>query len=185
LSSTNAGHPDKNSYCAKLAVSLHNASQSKYSNAKLLNLYDLTFNMNLIGGYSDAILEADLVHAQNLIHTSDHLVFVYPTWWWSMPALLKGFIDRVFIPGFAFKYEGHSGLPAKLLTGKTATLVVTMDSPAWYYTWWMKSVGHVMMKKGVLAFCGISKTRIVTIANHRKLNTKEKESWINRMSKYV
>lgn len=178
------GHPDKESYCKRLADAYYEASLKK-NDSKLLNLLDLSFNPNLVGGYSKNILEQDLVMAQALIKESEHLVFVYPTWWWSMPALLKGFIDRVFTPGFAFKYEKDKKIPVKLLKGKTATLIVTMDSPGWYYRWFMKSAGHFMMKKGVLAFCGISRTRIITIDNHRELHQDEKDAWVDRVVRFA
>ena len=51
---------------------------------------------------------------------ADHLVFVYPNWWSTVPALLKGLIDRMFVPGFAFKYRENSPFWDKLLKGKTA-----------------------------------------------------------------
>ncbi|MDJ1483353.1 NAD(P)H-dependent oxidoreductase [Cytophagaceae bacterium YF14B1] len=175
------GHPNKNSYCSQLAAAYYSGAQKRNSEAHLLHLYELHFDVSLKEGYSGNLLEPDLLRAQELITWSDHIVFVYPTWWWTMPALLKGFIDRVFVPGFAFKYESDKPLPEKLLKHKTATLLVTMDSPKWYYRWWMKNAGHWIMKQGILAFCGINKTKVVTIDQIRKLTPQQRNRWIEKV----
>jgi len=80
---------------------------------------------------------------------------VYPIWWGTYPALLKAFIDRVFLPGFAFKYKPDSMFWDKLLKGKTARLIVTMDAPKWYYALVYRSAGHIALKKATLEFCGV------------------------------
>ena len=92
------------------------AEKSGY-HVKLLELNELKFDLSLHVSYkSEQKLEPDLVLAQKYILEAEHLVFVFPNWWGMMPALLKGFIDRTFLPGFAFKYREKSPLPEKLLT---------------------------------------------------------------------
>lgn len=92
--------------------------------------------MVLHDGYNQVqLLEPDLVQAQADITWAEHLAFVYPIWWGGIPALMKGFFDRIFLPGFAFKYREGKAFPDKLLKGKTAHLLVTMDTPPWYYKW--------------------------------------------------
>jgi putative NADPH-quinone reductase len=93
-----------------------------------------------------------LINAQNDITWAEHLTLVYPIWWGGIPALLKGFFDRVFLPGFAFKYRKGSPFPDKLLKGRTAHLLVTMDTPPWYYRWVYRMPGLHQMRKttGVL-----------------------------------
>jgi NAD(P)H dehydrogenase (quinone) len=98
-----------------------------------------------------------------LIKWADHLVFVYPTWWGTMPALLKGFIDKVFLPGFGFKYRKDSVWWDKLLTGKSARLIVTMDTPPWYFRWVYGRPSHNAMKKSTLEFCGVKPVKIISI----------------------
>ena len=93
-------------------------------------MFDLDFNSILKHGYRQwTELEPDLLMIQQDIVDADHLVFEYPTWWGTCPALLKGLIDRVFLPGFAFKYRDNSLFWDKLLKGNTARLIVTMDTP--------------------------------------------------------
>lgn len=73
--------------------------------------------------------EDDIRKARALILWAEHLVFVYPTWWGTLPALLKGFLDRVLTPDFAFiTCEGGTGYQG-LLGGRSAQLITTMDTP--------------------------------------------------------
>jgi len=128
-------------------------------------------------------LEPDLLMMQEEIKKADHLVLVYPTWWATYPALLKGFIDRVFLPGFSFKYRENSPLWDKLLTGKTARMIVTMDSPKWYYALFMKNAGHRSMKKGILEFCGIKPVKITSFSQLKSSTEASRKAWLTQVEK--
>jgi putative NADPH-quinone reductase len=176
------GHPDKNSLCSSLAESYFKGAVKNGSKARMLMLNDLNFNPFLEKGYKVAQpLEPDLEKAKSDIAWADHLVFVYPVWWASIPALLKGFIDRVFTPGFAFKYKPKAGLPEKLLVGKSGRLIVTMDSPKWYYKWFMKRSSQIMMKKGVLEFCGVKPVKITEFCPIKGTSDKKKQQWLDQV----
>ena len=129
------GHPDKSSFNGALADSYQEGAKKSGIEFERLNLADLDFELTLQKGYAGKQkLEPDLQRAQDLIRWAEHMVFVYPIWWATMPALLKGFLDRVFLPGFAFKYKENSPWWDKYLTGKTARLITTMDAP-YLYNW--------------------------------------------------
>ena len=137
------GHPDKESLGHELALRYQEGAEKSVAEVKFVNLIDLDFTPVLKHGYHKRTeLEPDLVQIQQDIKEADHLVFVYPTWWGTYPALLKGFIDRVFLPNFAFKYRDNSLLWDKLLTNKSARLIVTMDTPNWYYNLIYKKPGQ-------------------------------------------
>ncbi len=173
------GHPDKESFCFALAESYKKGADLTGAECKLINLVDLDFNPILTFGYRKVSeLEPDLLQAQRGILDADHLVFVYPNWWGTYPALLKGFIDRVFLPNFAFKYRDNSPLWDGLLKGKSARLIVTMDTPKWYYWLIFRRPGHNSMKKGILGFCGIKPVRITSFAPIKSSNHKERKQWI-------
>lgn len=176
------GHPDSDSYCGAIAKTYEEAARSKGAEVNRLFLGDMQFQLNLAHGYKKRTeLEADLVQAQQLIKWADHLVFVYPTWWGTMPALLKGFIDRTFLPGFAFSYRKNSSLWDKLLTGKTARLLVTMDTPIWYYAFVYKNAGHQIMKNNILAFCGIKPVRVLSLGSVKMASEERKKKWLQKV----
>jgi NAD(P)H dehydrogenase (quinone) len=177
-------HPNKESLCAELAKSYTKGAESTGAHCQLVNLIDLDFNPNLLYGFQKRIeLEPDLVKMQQAITEANHLVFVYPNWWSTYPALLKAFVDRVFLPKFAFASRENSFSYDKLLTGRSARLIVTMDSPRWYYSLFIKSPGHHSMKKGILEFCGIKPVKITTFNMIKASNEQKRKQWISQAEK--
>ncbi|NOR43567.1 MAG: flavodoxin family protein [Gammaproteobacteria bacterium] len=173
------GHPDINSFCGSLAKAYIDGAKASGSEVRELQLGELTFDPILWKGYKIIQeLEPDLEKAQELIQWSNHIVFVYPNWWGAMPALMKGFIDRVFLPGFAFKYRENSPLWDKLLSGRTAHLMVTMDTPPWYYRWVYHRPGHNEMKRTILGFCGIKVVKISELSLMKTSSQQQREKWI-------
>ncbi len=176
------GHPDKTSLCFALAESYKRGVDLAGGQSKLIHLIDLNFNPILTNGYKEVSeLEPDLVQTQKDIIEAEHLVFVYPNWWSTYPALLKGFIDRVFLPGFSFRYRKDSPFWEKLLKGKSARLIVTLDTPAWYYWLFNKNTGHNSMKIGILEFSGIAPVRITTFAPVKTSNLEKRKKWIKEV----
>jgi len=100
---------------------------------------------------------------QTLIARADHLVILFPLWLGSMPALLKGFFEQVLRPGFAFDENVRNGVPRKLLSGKSARIVVTMGMPAFFYRWFYRAHSLKSLERNILAFCGIGPVK-TTIA---------------------
>ncbi len=176
------GHPDKQSFCLALAERYKKGAESTGAECKFVNLIDLHFNPILAYGYRVVSeLEPDLLKIQQDILWAEHLVLIYPNWWGTYPALLKGFIDRVFLPNFAFKYHHNSLLWDKLLKGKSARLVVTMDTPKWYYSLIYGSPVSNSMQKGILQFCGINPVRITTFSPVKLSDEKKRLEWLNKI----
>jgi len=177
------GHPQRDSFCGALAQAYADAARSAGAAVRELYLGDLKFDPILRHGYRQIqALEPDLVEAQEAIQWAKHLVFVYPNWWGSMPALLKGFIDRAFLPGFAFKYRTNSPLWDRLLSDRTAHLIVTMDTPPWYYRWVFKMPGHNQMRRTILEFCGIKPVKITEIGPVRAASLQQRKKWLAKVT---
>lgn len=173
------GHPDKESFCFALAESYKKGADTNGNECRLVHLIDVKFNPILTYGYRIVSeLEPDLLKIQKDILQADHLVFIYPNWWATFPALLKGFIDRIFLPNFAFKYHKKGPFWDKLLKGKTARLIVTMDTPKWYYWFVNRSAGHNAMKIGVLEFCGIKPVKISVCTPLKSSNDLIRKKWL-------
>ncbi len=180
------GHPNPDSLCGALAATYSEAAQQAGQQVRLLQLSALRFDPVLHQGYGDSQpLEPDLLAAQADIAWAEHLVFVYPIWWGAMPALLKGFIDRVFLPGFAFRYRPNSALWDKLLAGRSAHLLVTMDSPPWYFRWINRMPGHHQMKKTILEFCGVTPVRIASFGPVRSSSLAQRQAWLDRVRQFA
>lgn len=178
------GHPNKESFCSEIAKQYETTATKNGAIVNFINLIDLNFDLILKFAYKKNFeLEPDLVKAQELIKNSDHIVFTYPNWWGTYPALLKAFIEKVFLPDFAFSYQKNSPLPKKLLIGKSARIFVTMDTPKWYYKFVYSQPGHNSMKKSILNFCGINPVRFTTFTVVRKSNKKIRRQWLEKVEK--
>ncbi len=174
-------HPDPKSFNAQLAQRYADAMQKTGHTATILSLGALDFDPVLRAGFSDQqALEPDLQRAQALIKEAKHLVWVYPTWWGHWPALLKGFIDRVFLPGWAFKNTGKA-LPEPLLKGRTARILSTMDSPWWWYWLAHGRAGHRALKHATLQYVGVRTIGQDTLYKHRTKTPQALEAWLQHI----
>jgi putative NADPH-quinone reductase len=176
------GHPDKESFNFAIAEAYKKGALSSGAEIQEIVIRDLDFNPNLQFGYRQRTeLEPDLLDAQEKIRWADHLVWVYPVWWASVPAIMKGFIDRVFLPGFAFQKRENSVWWDKLLKGKSARIISTLDQPAWYYWLVYRQPSNNAMKKLTLEFCGISPVRVTTIGPIRLSKASYREKWLGKI----
>jgi len=178
------GHPSRESFCYALSQAYKQGAQSVGAEVREINIGDLKFSPNLAHGYRKRTeLEEDLLKAQDSIRWAEHLVFSYPTWWGTMPALLKGFIDRTFLPGFAFKYRDNSIWWDRLLTGRSARVIVTMDSPVWFFRLVNGKPGHKAMKKMILEFCGIKPVRITSFGSVKRSSENQRIRWLEKVKR--
>ncbi|WP_257092963.1 NAD(P)H-dependent oxidoreductase [Sphingobacterium sp. E70] len=103
------GHPNRESFNFGIAATYQDGAEESGAEVRSINIADLNFNPNLQFGYQKRTeLEPDLLQAWEDILWAEHLVWVHPVWWGGLPAMMKGFIDRLFLPGFAFQYRENS-----------------------------------------------------------------------------
>lgn len=173
------GHPDGGSLCGALAEAYAQGARDAGAEVEVLRLGDLRFDPILHQGYQVIQpLEPDLLRAQERITWAQHLVWVYPTWWGGPPALLKGFFDRAFLPGFAFRSRPKGPFWDRLLAGRTGRLLVTADSPG-IYDWFVNGMPAVrMVRKAVLAFCGVKSVAVRRFAIVKTADRKQRKRWL-------
>lgn len=176
------GHPNKESFNFGIASAYKKGAVKSGGEIKEIIIADLNFNPNLQFGYQKRMeLEPDLIKAWEIIKWADHLVWVHPVWWGGLPALMKGFIDRLFLPGFAYKYRENSVWWDKLLKGKTAHIITTLDQPGWYY-WLMYGKPSVnQLKKSTLEFCGVKPVKVTYLGIIRDSKEEQREKWLERV----
>jgi len=178
------GRPDKESFNFALANSYVAGAKKSNSEIKVINIRDLEFNPNLEFGYRKRTeLEPDLLAAWEKIQWADHLVLVFPVWWGGLPAMAKGFFDRLFLPGFAFKKREGSVWWDKFLTGKSARIICTMDQPTWYYRLINGGPSHHAVKKLTFNFVGIKPVRVTSIGPLRLSSPRFRENWLRKIEK--
>jgi putative NADPH-quinone reductase len=179
------GHPDSESFCGAIASAYESGARASGSSVKRIDLGKLCFDPVLHKGYREIQpLEPDLLEAREVLLKAVHIVFVYPVWWGAPPALLKGFFDRLFLPGFAFRFNGPKSVSwQRLLSERSARLLVTMDTPPWYYRMVYRMPGHHQMKRTILNFCGIRPVRISEFGPVRTSSPMQRRKWLEEASK--
>jgi len=174
------GNPKIESFSKAMANSYAKAAKSAGWDVELFHIDGLDFDPNLhLGRDGEQPLEPDLIKVRDAITHANHIVFAYPIWWGVVPALMKGLIDRVFLPGFAFRFEEGDKLPVQLLKGRTARLLVGMDTPPWFYKLRYGAPCHKMMKGPVLGFSGIKPTKISEFGPMYSSTPKKRQKWLS------
>lgn len=131
---------------------------------------------------ADVPLDSDVAAYVADVEWADHLVFFFPQWWGSYPAALKTWIDRVFLSGFAYRYRSTGRLWDKLLTGRTARIVMTMDSPRIWNAWVYRNAAIRSLRNATLEFCGIRVRGVTRLAEVRHRSDADRERWIGGMA---
>lgn len=157
------GHPDPGrGHLADALVAAYMAGASKAGHdVDILNIAELEFPLlrSKEAWESTSSPCGDITAAQLCIHRAEHIFLIYPLWLGDMPALLKGFLEQVLRPGFAFSTLDGAGFPKKKLSGKSARVVVTMGMPSFIYRWFYGAHSLKSLKRNILAFCGIGPVR--------------------------
>lgn len=173
------GHPDKESFNSAIALSYIQSALDVGAEVRYIPIGELDFNPNLQYGYRKRMeLEPDLVKALEDLNWSEHQVWIHPLWWLGMPAVMKGFFDRAFLPGITFK-NNKEGLSEGLLKGRTGRIITTAgDLSLDAYEETYRSCGLVQLQKGILEYCGVSAVQSDFIGPVYELNEEDRKKWI-------
>ncbi|MCL6705875.1 NAD(P)H-dependent oxidoreductase [Pseudomonas sp. R2.Fl] len=176
-------HPLKESFAAALARTVQETLEAKGYEVDLLDLYAEDFDPRLsaaerasymTGGY-DLSAVAPLVER---LKAADGLILVFPQWWFNLPAIMKGFIDRVFVPGVAFDHDRDGGRLIPLLGNiRTFWVVTTTGSPWWIVHFYMGNPVKRLLKRGVAAFCSKGLDFRMLSLHDMDRATAEKRAW--------
>lgn len=168
------GHADPDSLTHTLCAAYEQRARSQVA-VERLDLADLSFDPVLRKGHrSPQPLEPDLEKARAAIVQARHVAWFFPLWWAAAPALVKGFIDRVLTPGFAFRY-GSGPLQEKLLRGRSARFVTSMDAPRFWYLLVQRRALHSSFVASTLDFVGFGPVRTSTFYSARTMDARARE----------
>lgn len=176
------GHPNSESFNFGLAESYQKGAIASGAQVETITIANLNFNPNLKFGYQKRTdLEPDLLESWEKIKRADHLVWIHPVWWGGLPAITKGFIDRLFLPGMAFQYRENSVWWDKLLKGKTAHIITTLDQPSWYYRFFFGRPSVNQLKKSTLEFCGVKPVKVSYIGIIKGSKEEQRKKWLDKV----
>lgn len=178
-------HPDvsKAHFCHALAESYAKSAKAAGHEVRMIDVARLRFPLlRSQDEWTAGPLPDDLAPVQDDIRWAQHLVFFYPLWLGSMPAVLKGFLEQVARPGFAIGKSEGKGLPKKLLAGRSARVVITMGMPAFAYRWFFFAHSLRALKRNILGVVGISPVRDSVVGSVEAIGPAGRQVWLSRMA---
>jgi NAD(P)H dehydrogenase (quinone) len=156
-------HPDEERYCSHL-LAVYREALPPSAEVTLVALRDLAFSPDLAHGYAKRTdWEPDIARLAELLDVCDHIAFAFPMWWGAEPAMLKGLLDRLFLPGFTFAYHENDTWWDRNMAGRSADVIVTMDTPPLFLR---LAYGNAIIhrwKKQILGFAGFKPVRILPL----------------------
>ena len=178
------GHPDttKKHFGHALAAAYEDGARAGGHEVRSIIVGELDFA--LLRTYEDFYQgkpTAVIQQCQDDIRWANHLVIIYPLWLGMMPALLKGFFEQVFRPGFAKTPDTQGRSWRRLLTGKSARIIVTMGMPVFIYRWYFGAHSLKSLERNILRFAGIGpiKESLVGMVEGKP---SRRDRWIKTMS---
>ena len=149
-------HPRTDSYCHALKETAAAALRKNGHTVDVLDLYAEGFRAEMsaeerLAYHTPVANLAGIEDHVARLKAADALVFVYPTWWYGQPAILKGWFDRVWAPGVVFDING--GVITPLLTNVRAIHVVSTMGAPWWFAWLMGHPGRMFLRLGVKRMC--------------------------------
>lgn len=176
------GHPDpaRGHFCHALAKAYADGAAAAGHEVRQIDVATLEFPLlRRKREFDDGAPPEAIAGAQQAIRWAEHLLIVYPLWLGTMPALLKAFLEQTLRPGFAHEV-GERGWK-KLLSGRSARIVVTMGMPALVYRVYFGAHGLKALERSILGFCGIRPIRRSLVGNVEAYDHAARERWLQKM----
>ena len=127
-------------------------------------------------------MPAALQPAQDSILWAEHIVLFFPLWLGGMPAVARGFLEQVLRPGFALARPAQGHMGAKLLTGRSARIVVTMGMPALVYRWYFRAHSLKALERNILGFVGIAPVHETLVGLVENMTDVQRRQWLRRFA---
>ena len=177
-------HPNPNSLNSHLKNVVAAHLQENNHEVVIRDLYSINFNPILsfddMAGQRNGLVSEDVKQEQDFITWADCITFIHPIWWTGLPAILKGYIDRVFSYGFAYSYD--QGVQKGLLAGKKAVIINTHGkSKAEYEAIGMDKALLLTSDKGIYTYSGLEVLEHLFFNKADKSITEHLEDWTNKI----
>lgn len=176
-------HPNPASFNAAVLEQVKRGLGDSHHSYTVIDLYQDNFDPVLT--YGDKMTRHELKNDpetssyREMVKQADHLILIYPVWWYGVPAILKGFFDRVLVAGFAYEFNGLA--PKGLLGKKSAWAFYTIDSPAWYVRIFRRNVEWTVVRDATLKFCGIRPVKRFMFTGVKGSTEKRRRAWLEQV----
>jgi NAD(P)H dehydrogenase (quinone) len=175
------GHPVSHSLCEALAQRYCDGAQSAGHEVTLFSLAEMSFDPILHHGTRrEQPLEPDLQTAYRTLAECDHLVLVFPLWCGDMPALLKGFIERILQPDLIRRQGTENAMNWRIFEKKSARIIMTMAMPVSVYRFWYGPHALKLLKNNILNFIGVRPVRETLLGMIADSSDEKRNRWLKQ-----
>lgn len=178
------GHPDASALhlCHALATSYATGALAAGHALRHTNVAELDFPLlRSQKDFENGAVPASLKQTQDDITWAEHLVLFFPLWAGDMPALLKGFLEQIYRPGFTGASASH--FAKKLLSGRSARVVVTMGMPALVYRWYFRAHSLKSLERNILGMVGIAPVHETLIGMAANMDAEDAAKWLLKLNR--
>lgn len=190
-------HPYEKSYCNAILQTVRKALKNSGQEHDLIDLdrdkFNPVLNSNDLRAFvmashspEEAIkqLDAQVIEYKNRIEKAEHLVFIFPIWWMLMPALTKGFIDKVIFPGIAYEYNKEGQIQSILHNLQKVTVISTMNTPSDVYKARYGNAVERGIIAGVFESMGINNCKWINLDMVKQSDDDKRKAWLSNIEKY-
>lgn len=177
------GHPDPDParFCHALAGAYVTGAGDAGHDVRRIDVASLEFPLlRSAQEFKEATPPPAIRDAQDAVLWAEHLVLIYPLWLGTQPALLKGFLEQLFRPDFAFE-PGGKGWPQSKLKGRSARVIVTMGMPAFAYCWIYGAHSLKSLERNILKFVGLGPIRETLFGSVEAVDAPKREKWLKKV----
>jgi NAD(P)H dehydrogenase (quinone) len=180
-------HPNLQSFNGAILSALTEALGTKKHEVQLIDLYAENFDPVLrfddVHKRRDLQFDPETAGYREKILWAEHLIFIFPIWWGGMPAMLKGYVERVFASDFAYHYEGL--FPKGHFAVKHATIITTHDTPTLYVRLFQQDYGRVLKRQVLKTMLGITHTKFLQMPALRYSSEKKRQKFLEKVANYA
>lgn len=183
-------HPLENSLCNLLGEHVENTLSQMGHEISIEDLYADNFSPVLTvpereSYYSQHYDSSKITEQVNRLQNTEALVLLFPTWWFSFPAMLKGWFDRIWGPGIAYDHaSGFGPIQPRLDNLRNVLVITTLGSPWWVDRIIMRRPVKRVIKRALLGACARnSKLQFLSLYNCEHINEQNIATFKNKIEK--
>jgi len=184
-------HPYKGSFCHAILENLENSAKNSGKQLDIIDLYKDNFNPvmsgeDLLGFVKHQAKDPQAIDYATRLKNADHLILVFPIWCELMPAMMKGFIDKVIFPGQTFEYtKSGVGMISSLPNLKKTTVITTMNTPKLMYKFIYGNAIKKSLIKGTLKKSGFKNVKWLSFNMVKMKSDDKRRKWLDSVQKII
>jgi len=179
-------HPYEGSFCNAVLDAVTTGLTKAQHEVDLIHLDKDGFNPVMTAADLKAFkdrspVDPQVIEYKQRLDKADHLIFIFPIWWELMPALTKGFIDKVIFPGVAYDYTQRGFMKPLFKSVKSVTVITTMNTHSFFYRLVFGNAIKRAMITGTFWKMGYKNRKWINLCMVKMVSDKKRKKWLTKL----